>query len=58
MKAQKQKSIEEMALDLLDFCGGSQPTWKDLRNWIRLRNLKDVNSNLIMQTAESFLTNP
>jgi hypothetical protein len=49
--------ITEMAMDLLDFCGGDKPSLRDVKDWMRRRDydLDAHHINLITQTAEQFL---
>lgn len=56
----KNANMENLAMDLLDFCGGSLPTFEDLYNWMRMRDYKFKSRNrvLILQTAEQLLTMP
>lgn len=61
MEAQK-INIEELALDLLDFCGGAEPSESDFKKW-ELRRYSEVifhtsEKNCILQTARQLLTNP
>lgn len=56
-KIEQQNSVEELAMDLLDFCGGSLPTLDDMSEWIIRRGYK-LNANerhIIHQMTEAFL---
>lgn len=49
--------ITEMAMDLLDFCGGDQPSTRDVKEWMKRRDydLDARHINLVTQTADQFL---
>lgn len=50
-------SIEELAMDLLDFCGGDHPRHIDVTEWMKRRGFK-FNTNQIQEVttmAEMFL---
>jgi hypothetical protein len=53
----KNNNLDSHATDLLNFCGGSNPTKKDLEKFLQLRNLTHLSENskqLLLQTAEAF----
>jgi hypothetical protein len=55
------KNYEELALDLLDFVGGSTPTLSELNTWAlrrELHELSETDKRIILQTAEQLLINP
>lgn len=49
--------IAQLAMELLDFCGGENPTSHDVNEWMKRRDysLDARQKNLVMQTAEQFL---
>jgi hypothetical protein len=54
------KNYESLALDLLDFVGGATPTLSELNSWAQRRghDLSESEKRILLQTAESLLTNP
>lgn len=54
------KNYESLALDFLDFVGGSTPTLSELNMWSQRRGheLSESDKRIILQTAEQLLTNP
>lgn len=56
----KELKFEELALELLDFCGGDNPTSKDVEKWLVARghNLNYTQRYAVLQLATAFLTNP
>lgn len=60
MKAQNTIDVHNLALDLLDFCGGDVPTQISLQLWKKRRGytFTPIQDRLILQTSEYLVTNP